>query len=111
MNHLDLGKFLSDTPALGRSTTVVQEPGLRTLLLHLKAGEHIPEHQARGAITVQCLKGEAIFASGAEQVTLTLGSLISLPPGVPHSVAAQQETLLLVTMCEQVTMSEQSKDK
>ncbi len=102
MNRVDLEKFLSDTPALGRSTTVLQEPGLRTLLLHLKPGENIPEHQARGAITVQCLKGEAMFASGAEQVTLTLASLISLPPGAPHSLTAQQDTLLLVTMCEQV---------
>lgn len=102
MNQVNLERLLSDTAALGRATTVVQEPGLRTLLLHLKTDEHIPEHQARGAITVHCLKGEAIFASGAEQVTLRPASLISLAPGSPHSVTAQQETLLLVTMCEQI---------
>ena len=103
MTHADLHSFLSDRAELGRTTMLFRENGLRTLLLHLKAGEQIPEHQARGAITVHCLKGEAIFLCGNESAELRPNLLLSLAPGVPHSVAAQQDTLLLVTISEQIT--------
>lgn len=102
MTHADLHPFLSDTIGLARTTTLFRENGLRTLLLHLKASEQIPEHQTRGAITVHCLKGEAIFLSGDVRVELRPALLISLAPGTPHSVVAQQDTLLLVTVSEQI---------
>lgn len=102
MNHTDLHAFLDDTAELTRTTTLFHETGLRALLLHLKMGEQIPEHQTRGAIAVQCLKGEAIFSSGAEQVVLGPASLVSLAPATPHRVLAQQETVLLVTVSEQI---------
>lgn len=100
MNQTDLRPFLSDPAALPRTTTVLRENGLRVVLFHLKAGEEIPEHQTRGAITVHCLKGEAVFRNAAESIELTDALLISLPPGSPHSVAARQDTLLLVTVSE-----------
>src|SRR3954452_7623906 len=102
MTHADLHSFLSDTLGLGRTTTLFRENGLRTLLLHLKAGEQIPEHQTRGAITVHCLQGEATFWSGEEQATLRPASLISLAPAAPHRVVAQGDTLLLVTVWEPI---------
>jgi len=102
MTRADLRSFLSDPNALGRTTVLSRENGLRTLLLHLKAGEQIPEHQTRGAITVHCLKGEATFSTSEERADLRPGLLLSLAPGMPHSLAAQEETLLLVTISEQV---------
>lgn len=101
MNHIELHSVIADAAVLPRTTTLIRENGLRALLLRLKSGEQIPEHQTRGAITVQCLSGEAIFSSDNEQVKLTPASLISLAPGAPHSVAAELETLLLVTISEQ----------
>ena len=102
MTHADLQSFLNDTAGVGRTTMLFRETGLRTVLLHLKAGEQIPEHQTRGAITVHCLKGEALFLSGDERAELRPDSLVSLAPGMPHSVAAEQDTLLLVTISEQI---------
>jgi quercetin dioxygenase-like cupin family protein len=102
MRQMDLNAFLSHTDGLPRATTLFQESGLRGLLLHLKAGEQIPEHQTRGAITVHCLQGEATFWSGEEQATLKPASLISLAPAAPHRVVAQGDTLLLVTMWEPI---------
>ena len=102
MNRTDLQEFQLDTAALPRSTTLFREPGLRGLLLHLKPGEEIPEHSTPGAITVQCLKGEVIFAAGDEPMSLRPGGLISLAPAVPHRVAAQQDSLLLVTVREEI---------
>lgn len=73
------------------------------MLLHLNAGEHIPEHQARGAITVHCLAGKGTFVAGEEQMDLLPGVLLSVPGSKSHSVAAAQseELLLLVTVSEQ----------
>jgi hypothetical protein len=69
MTHTDLHSFLSDTAGLGRTTTLFRKNGLRTLLLHLKAGEEVPEHQTRGAIMVHCLKGCALGVCGTSQGT------------------------------------------
>jgi quercetin dioxygenase-like cupin family protein len=96
MKQTDL--FANGAAALPRSTTVLQESGLRVLLLHLKPGERLPEHQTRGAITVQCLQGEVSFASGEETVELRPGLLLSLPPGAPHGLEARKDALLLVTL-------------
>ncbi len=102
MSRADLLILLSDAAGLPRTTTLLSEDGLRTLLFHLKAGEQIPEHRTRGAITLHCLKGEVLFAAGDEHVQLRPASLISLAPGTPHSVTAQQDTLLLVTISEHI---------
>jgi quercetin dioxygenase-like cupin family protein len=102
MNHTDLHAFQRDAAALPRATPLFHEQGIRGLLLHLKAGEQIPEHSTPGAITVQSLAGEAVFASGEEQITLTPGNLVSLAPCVPHRVAARQDSLLLVTVREEI---------
>ena len=102
MTHAGLHPFLSDSAGLARATTLFRENGLRTMLLHLKPGEEIPEHQTPGAITVHCLKGEASVLSADERIELRPAFLISLAPGMPHSVVAQQDTLLLVTVSEQI---------
>jgi quercetin dioxygenase-like cupin family protein len=102
MSQTNLNVFMDDTERLARTTTIIHEQGLRVLLLHVKPGEHISEHQTRGAITVQCLKGEATFSAGNE-LTLQPATLVSLPPGAPHSLTARQDTLLLVTVQEPIT--------
>ena len=104
MTPIDLQDFLRNpSAALPRTTTLFRESGLRTLLLHLTAGERIPEHQTRGAITVQCLAGKGAFFIGTDRVDLRPGLLISVAPAVSHSViAAEDEELsLLVAVSEQ----------
>lgn len=100
MTWTDLDNLRANT----RTTPLFHESGLRTLLLHLNAGENMPEHQTRGAILVHCLTGQGVFAAGAERTELRPGILISVPPSEPHSVtaAADQELLLLVAISEQV---------
>lgn len=105
MNQIRLQSFFDDAAGLPRSTTLLRENGLRAILLHLKPGEQIPEHQARGAITVHCLRGRAMFTAGGERIELKASSLISVAPALPHNVAAEEDTLLLVTMAEQAVAS------
>lgn len=100
MTHIDLNSHLTNIASLPRSTTLVREDGLRCLLLHLKPGEEIPEHQTRGAITVHCLTGQATFVASGDRAELVPHSLICVPAGTPHSVSARQESLLLVTISD-----------
>jgi quercetin dioxygenase-like cupin family protein len=105
MTQVDLQDFLSKPAAsLPRTTTLLHESGVRTLLLHLNAAEHMPEHQTRGAIVVHCLTGKGAFLIGSDRLELRPGLLISVPPAVSHSViAAEDEDLsLLVTVSEQI---------
>jgi quercetin dioxygenase-like cupin family protein len=102
MTQNDLQKYLTDRSALPRTTTLFRESGLRTLLLYLKSAERIPEHQTRGAISVQCLAGQGRFFIADDGVDLRPGVLISVAASVAHSVVAaeQEDLLLLVTMSE-----------
>ena len=105
MTEVDLQDFVRDgSGALPRTTTLFRESGLRTLLLHLNAGERIPEHQTRGAILVQCLTGKGAFLIGSHRIELRPGLLISVPPAVSHSVIAAEDQgmLLLVAVSEQI---------
>jgi quercetin dioxygenase-like cupin family protein len=103
MTQADLQTFRNTVSVLPRSTTLFHENGLRTLLLHLKKGERIPEHQTRGAILVHCVDGQGTFSIGNEQTELRPGIVVSVPPAVPHAVAAaeQQHLLVLVTVSGQ----------
>jgi quercetin dioxygenase-like cupin family protein len=106
MTQADLQEFLNKpAAALPRTTTLFREAGLRGLLLHLNAGERIPEHQTRGAIMVQCLAGKGAFLIAGDRVELRQGLLISVPPAVSHSVmaAGDEHLLLLVAVSEPTT--------
>lgn len=100
MKHVELGPYLEGRSAMSRSTSVLRDAGIRALLLHLRPDEEIPEHKAKGPITVQCLHGSALFRAAAEQCEMTAGTLLSLPAEVPHSLLAREECLVLVTICE-----------
>jgi quercetin dioxygenase-like cupin family protein len=100
MNQADLHSFLDSKVALPRTTTLLRESGLPAVLFHLKAGEELPKHHTRGGITVQSLAGQSILLAGDERVEMTPALLISLAPGIPHRVIAQEDTLLLVTIWE-----------
>ncbi|MFL6354680.1 MAG: hypothetical protein ACJ74Z_22905 [Bryobacteraceae bacterium] len=102
MNQVDLKPLLDGVARLPRATALLQESGLRTVLFHLKGGETLAEHNTRGAIVIQCLTGQSTLVAGDERIEMTPRLLTSLAPGVPHSVSAQQDTLLLVTISEQM---------
>jgi quercetin dioxygenase-like cupin family protein len=109
MTRTDLSPLLAGAGDLPRTTPLVRENGLRALLLHLKKGDEIPEHQNRGAITVHCLQGHVVFFAAGERVELTPGVLISLPPEAPHKLSGEADSLLIVTMSESAPAGENRK--
>ncbi len=74
-------------------------PGLQCFLLYIRSGGQVPKHQVAGPITVQTLLGHAQMEAEGRTYDLPAGSIAPFAAGVPHDVAAPEETVLLVTHC------------
>lgn len=87
--------YLDGNPA-GR--TLVKEPDLRIVLMALKAGARLEEHQASGPISVQAQRGRIRLRMAGDSVELTPGTLLMLEPGIPHEVDAIEDAVFLLTI-------------
>jgi quercetin dioxygenase-like cupin family protein len=80
-----------------KKKTIPSPVGLQAFLLYVRAQGYVPAHQVSGAITVQTLLGDAHMTTGGHTYDLPKGSMLCVAAGVPHDVAANTETVLLVT--------------
>ena len=78
--------------------TIVKQPGIRVVLIALKAGGHMHEHHADWAITVQGVDGNVEFNVAGRTVALTAGHLLTVAAGTPHQVTGIDESALLLTI-------------
>ena len=78
--------------------TMVKEPGLRVVLIALKAGGRLPKHRARASITVQAVEGTVRLTVEGSTIELTEGSLVAVAAGVPHDLETVAPGAVLVTM-------------
>ena len=78
--------------------TLVRAPQLRVVLMLLRRGAEIPVHQAEGALTVHVLEGRARLAAADDVHELVPGQLLVFEPGVPHAVAAIEDSAILLTI-------------
>jgi quercetin dioxygenase-like cupin family protein len=78
--------------------TLVKEPDLRIVLMALKAGAKLKEHQASGPISIQALDGIIRLRVDQGSVELTPGELLMLESGIPHDVDAVQDAMFLLTI-------------
>ena len=81
------------------SKTLVKHPDLRVVLLVLKAGAHLEEHHAPGAITVQALAGRVRFhVADSEPVDLLAGEMFALDQAIVHDLEAVEASAVLLTI-------------
>jgi len=87
-------------PELRKSvtTSLLKTPALQLMRLVLPAGQGMREHSVAGAITVQCLEGEALVTTPARTCRLGAGQLVMLAGAEPHGVQAVTDASLLVTV-------------
>ncbi|HLJ35048.1 MAG TPA: cupin domain-containing protein [Ktedonobacteraceae bacterium] len=70
----------------------------RLVLFTFKAGQQLKEHQTTSQILVQVLRGRVTFSTVGNSVKLQAGMVLQLEENVPHSVLAQTDAVMLVTM-------------
>ena len=80
------------------TSSLLKTPSLQLMRLVLLAGNSVPEHSVAGAITVQCLEGEALVTTPSRSCRLAAGQLVMLVGGEPHAVQALTDASLLVTV-------------
>ena len=86
--------------ASGRSAkTLAKYADFRIVLISMKAGSHMSQHQADGRISIQCLRGKlCIHLPSQAKAEMTAGQLLVLDCGIPHDVDAIDESAFLVTI-------------
>ena len=90
-----LTQFQDDKPYV----QVLSDTGdARVVLFAFKAGQQLKEHRTTSQILVQILRGRATFATSASSVKLQAGMVLQLEENVPHSVIAQTDAVMLLTM-------------
>lgn len=80
------------------SMTLHKGPGLRVVAVAMRAGAKLKTHKAEGELELHVISGRVKVPTGAGTVTLEAGRLLTLHPGVEHSVEALDESALLLTL-------------
>jgi quercetin dioxygenase-like cupin family protein len=87
----------------GRSSQTIhggQEHILRQAVVALVAGRGMDEHESPGEATLQVLRGRVEVTAGEATWTGTEGDYLVIP-GARHSVAAVEDSVLLLTVALQ----------
>jgi quercetin dioxygenase-like cupin family protein len=101
MNAYSIRQLASELPFpdAGKKSVVVQDDErAKVVLFAFAAGAGLAEHVAPLPAILQIVAGEAALTAGEERVDGKPGTWISMQPQTPHSVAASQPTLLLLTL-------------
>ncbi len=88
------------------TTSLLKTPALQLMRLVLRAGHGLPQHSVSGAITIQCLEGEAAVTTPSRTCELRAGQLVMLTGSEPHAVKAITDASLLVTVLLHTLSSE-----
>ena len=80
--------------------TLVKSSALRIVLVGLRKGATMREHQVEGPITLFVLEGSIRFVVGAKKCKLLSNSLMTLDKTIPHDVEAVRDSVFLLTIVQ-----------
>jgi quercetin dioxygenase-like cupin family protein len=78
--------------------TLIKEGALRVVMVGLKQGASLREHRAEGPVAIQTLQGAVRISSPGGSEALPVGSMLVFGGGISHSVEAESDSVLLVTL-------------
>jgi len=84
------------------SRTVFNDEALKVVAFGFAAGQELSPHTAPMAAVLHFLKGDAELTLGSEKVRAHAGSLVHMPPGLSHGIAAKTAVVMLLFMLKQV---------
>ena len=89
-----LGEALKDA----RTQAIIKTDSFEAIRLVLQAGTEIPSHKVPGEITLHCLEGCVSLGLTGSVINLRAGEWLYLNGGEPHSVIAEEDSSLLLTI-------------
>jgi quercetin dioxygenase-like cupin family protein len=81
-----------------KTHTLIKTGDLEVIRLVLHKSKEIATHTAPDEITVQCLEGRVAFTALGKTANLEPGTLLFLDAGQPHSLRAEEDSSLLLTI-------------
>lgn len=78
--------------------TLTKEPTLRVVLIAMKKGATLREHQTSGPITIQAVSGSLRLSAGGQVLELGPREVAIIESAIDHEVQALEESALLVTL-------------
>jgi len=80
------------------AATILKRPGIRVVLVALRAGGQMHAHHADSPITVQVLQGRIRFDVDGQTLELQPGHLVGVAESLPHRVLGVEESAFLLTI-------------
>ncbi len=80
--------------------TLVKTSNLRIVLVIVRKGATMHEHQVEGPITLFVLSGAMRFTAGGEERIVRANGLLTLDRAIPHDVEALEEGAFLLTIVQ-----------
>lgn len=100
MSYLFLENLVKEfeIPAKGILSRVLhKDEHVNITLFGFSADHEIASHSSSTPATIYVLEGEAEIQLGADTVHATAGSLIYMPPQLPHGISAKTPLRILLT--------------
>lgn len=83
------------------SRPVYQDHHLKVILFGFAAGQALSEHKAAQPATLHILRGNADLTLGADAFSAQAGSWVYMAPGLPHSVHATSELVMVLMLMKE----------
>ena len=80
------------------SKVVYRDDEIDVTVFGFDAGEGLTEHTAARAAIIQVLSGRLRFTVEGDETRVAPGTWVHMPPGTPHSLVAEEPTVMLLTM-------------
>ncbi len=94
---IDIQPFGQNLPK-HQTYTLVKTADMEIVRLVLPKGRDIATHSTPGEITVQCLEGQVAFTTSGRTMVLEPGHFLYLKANAPHSLRAEENASLLLTI-------------
>lgn len=78
--------------------TLIKYDDLRMVLMVLRPGARMPDHQADGRLSLQVLSGHLHVRASGRTFSLRAGGVLALDRGIRHDVTAIEESGFLLTI-------------
>jgi quercetin dioxygenase-like cupin family protein len=83
------------------SRTLYSDDRLKVIFFGFAPGEELSEHTASMPAILQILSGRARLTLGGETHMAAPGAWAQMPARLPHSVVAEEPTVMLLTLIKQ----------
>lgn len=88
---------LPNHPAGRASRTIMSGLAMRAVVIALRGGAELAEHDSPPAATLHCLSGRVTLRTTDREWSLAAGELMPIPPR-RHAVQAHEDSALLLTV-------------